>query len=154
MKPIRITVLFSLVMLLTSITLNAQSIPIVKANIPFSFVVGSKSFAAGEYSLRSQNLPTGVVMVQSTENYKAGASVTQPLYYLKGAKETQLVFNRYKDDTGAYIYFLSKVWVARDKSGVEFMKSRVEQEAAKRAIKRDMITLVVPNPKGTAAKSD
>lgn len=154
MKPIRITILFSLVMLLTSLTLNAQSISTVKANIPFSFVVGSKSCAAGEYSLRSQNLATGVVLVQRVEDSKAAASLTQPLYFLKGAAETQLVFNRYKDDTGQYIYFLSKIWVAKDKSGVEFVQSRAEREAAKGAIKRDMITLVVPNPKGTAAKGD
>jgi hypothetical protein len=147
MKPIRIIALFSLALLLTSLAVNAQTIPTVKANIPFSFVVGGKSLAAGEYAVGRHNLPRGVVMARSTENGKALAGLTQSLYVIGGSKETKLIFNRYKDDTGDYIYFLSQVWVAGEDSGVEFLKTRIEREASKRAIKRDMITLVVPQTK-------
>ncbi|HEX4947561.1 MAG TPA: hypothetical protein VFZ34_12905 [Blastocatellia bacterium] len=152
MKPI--TILFSLVLLLASITVNAQSLSTkVSANIPFSFVVGSNSLPAGEYDLGNRNLPRNVLVVQNIENFKSLAGLTQPLYKNGGAKETCLIFNRYKDDTGDYIYFLSQVWIVGENSGVEFVKSRVEREAAKRAIKRDMITLVVPT-KPTTGKAD
>jgi hypothetical protein len=154
MKPIRTIVLLSLVLLLTSITVNAQTIPKVTANIPFSFVVGGKSLPAGEYDLGRQNLPGGVLLVQNTENAKALAGMTQPLQANGGAKETVLIFNRYKDDTGDYIYFLSQVWVEGHERGLEFLKHRVEREASKRAIKRDMITLVVPNTKRPVEKGD
>ena len=154
MKPIRTIVLLSLVLLLTSITVNAQAIPKVTANIPFSFVVGSKSLAAGKYDLGSRYMPGGVLVVQNTANTKSLAGLTQPLYINGGSKETKLIFNRYKDDTGEYIYFLSQVWVEGQDKGMEFLKHRAEREASKRAIKRDMITLVVPNTKRTAEQGD
>lgn len=154
MKQIRIIVLFGLMLLLTSFTLNAQSLPNVEANIPFSFVVGSKSLPAGEYRLGRQNLPLDILMVQNKDNFKALSGLTQPLYATTRLKETKLIFNRYKDDTGQYIYFLSQVWIEGNEKGVEFLKHRVEREAAKRAIKRDMITLVVPNTKRPVEKGD
>lgn len=154
MKPIRTIVLLSLVLLFTSIAVTAQSIPTVTANIPFSFVVGSKSLAAGKYDLGSRYMPGGVMVVQNTENAKALVGLTQPLQVNGGAKETVLIFNRYKDDTGDYIYFLSQVWVEGRDRGMEFLKHRVEREASKRAIKRDMITLVVPNTNRTTEKGD
>lgn len=154
MKPIRTIVLLSLVLLLTSNTVNAQAIPTVTANIPFSFVVSGKSLAAGKYDLGSRNLPGGILLVQNTESSKALAGLTQPLYVNGGSKETKLIFNRYKDDTGEYIYFLSQVWVEGQDKGMEFLKHRAEREASKRAIKRDMITLVVPNTKRTAEQGD
>jgi hypothetical protein len=144
--------MLSLLLTLASLTVYAQS-P-VKAKIPFSFVVGSKSLPAGEYTVGNRNLPRGVLLVQNAENYKSLAWLTQPSYASGGSKETKLIFNRYKDDTGDYIYFLSQVWVEGDERGVEFIKSRVEREASKRAIKRDMITLVVPSRKRTAEKAD
>ena len=154
MKPIRTIVLFSLALLLASVTVNAQSIPRVTANIPFSFVVSGKSLPAGEYDLGNRNLPRGILMVQNQQNFKALSGLTQSLQVNGGAKETKLIFNRYKDDTGDYLYFLSQVWVEGNDTGVEFLKHRAEREASKRAIRRDMITLVVPKAKRSAEKGD
>lgn len=154
MKSIRIIILFSLCLMLASLTVSAQSLDKITANIPFSFVVGNKSLPAGQYNLGNRNLPRDVLVVQNNESFKSLAGLTQSRYVKGGSQETKLIFNRYKDETGADVYFLSQVWVEGLDRGMEFLKHRVEREAAKRAIKRDMITLVIPHTKRTGEKAD
>jgi hypothetical protein len=66
----------------------------------------------------------------------------------KAPTETVLIFNRYRENGGEVSHFLSQVWVEGMTTGYEFFKFRVEREAALRAAKRDIITIVVPLANG------
>jgi hypothetical protein len=141
-------IMLSLLVMVSGISAGAQNtVGKVIAHIPFDFVVGSKSLSAGEYNLGNRNLPGGVLAVQNADNYKSAAALTQRVQAKSASKDTRLIFNRYKDDAGEFVYFLSQVWVEGEDTGIEFVKHRVERDAAKKAVRRDLITLVVNRAK-------
>ena len=103
---------------------HAQSI-MIKADIPFDFVVGEKQLQSGEYHVKQ--LQQGVILVQGKDPGSSAIVLTSGARATKTSDAGKLVFNRYGDQ-----YFLSKVWAAWSDMGRELRKSRLEREVAQR----------------------
>ncbi len=98
----------------------------VRANVPFSFSVGSKVLPAGEYNIGSISSNTHTLLVKAN-NGKASMIVnSNSAQTLEAAQKTKLVFNRYGSQ-----YFLSAVWTQGSTSGVQLPKSSREKELAR-----------------------
>jgi len=76
----------------------------IRTTIPFDFMIGSKSFAAGEYVVR-QDVSPSVLAIASADHRSALMTLTFGVQSLEKPGEGKLVFNRYGDQ-----YFLSQVW--------------------------------------------
>jgi hypothetical protein len=103
---------------------QAQSI-MLKANIPFDFVVGEKRLPSGEYHVKSLN-PV-LTQIQSKDGHSTAIVLTTGMQAAKISDAGKLVFNRYGDQ-----YFMSKIWAPSSDSGRELPKSRLEREVAQR----------------------
>jgi hypothetical protein len=101
---------------------QAQSI-ILKADIPFDFVVGDKQLHSGEYNVKQTH--PGVMLIQSKDARSSAMVLTTAAEAGKISDVGKLVFNRYGDQ-----YFLSKIWASD--SGRQLPKSRLEREVAQR----------------------
>ena len=107
---------------------QAQSV-MLKANIPFDFVVGEKQLPPGEYQVKS--LHQAVTQIQSMDARSSAIALTKGMQAGKISDGGKLVFNRYGDQ-----YFLSEIWGAWSDAGRQFPKSRLEREVAQRSANR------------------
>lgn len=95
----------------------------LKADIPFDFVVGDKQLHSGEYHVK-QTLP-GVTLIQGKVKGSSAMVLTTATHARQISDAGKLVFNRYGDQ-----YFLSKIWAPSSDTGCELRKSRLEREVA------------------------
>src|SRR6266404_3151675 len=115
---------FCLSAMLGSVCLNAQNI--MTAKIPFDFTVGTKSFTAGEYIVRSESARP-VLALESADHKSAIMALTQDVHTRTPLSKGKLVFNRYGDQ-----YFLSQVW-RPGATGRQLPKSSAEKEMIAKA---------------------
>ena len=138
----RFTVL-SFLLMLTAVTVSAQSERIRVTNIPFSFIAGQKTLPAGEYTLEPIRKGSDYVwLVQSKAGRASALFATNPVRASETPEETRLVFHKYGDQ-----YFLSQVWEAGESAGRALIKSdrerALERQTEKIAMTRETITLNV-----------
>ena len=118
---------FSLVLvaaaLLFASTAQAQEI-LVKANIPFDFVVGDTVYSAGTYTIAPALYSTSAMLLEGPDarNIVMSNHCSSAL----PSKTTVLVFDRMGDT-----YFLNQVRVQGRSDGREFPKSKAERKLAK-----------------------
>lgn len=99
----------------------------VSADIPFNFVVGSKTYPAGAYSIGTMSDRDSKVLLLRAANGNASAAVmSNAAENLTPADKTKLVFNRYGNQ-----YFLSQVWLSGEAQGRQLPKSNREKEVGK-----------------------
>jgi hypothetical protein len=103
---------------------QAQS-PILRADIPFDFVVLGTRLHSGEYHVKQMS--PEVTLIQSKDARSSAIVLTRAVPAGKISDVGKLVFNRYGDQ-----YFLSKIWEASSASGRQLPKSRLEREVAQR----------------------
>ena len=103
---------------------HAQSI-MLKADIPFDFVVGEKRLPSGQYHVKSLN-PV-LTQIESKDARSTAIVLTTGMQAAKISDTGKLIFNRYGDQ-----YFLSKIWVPSSDTGRQLPKSRFEREVAQR----------------------
>ncbi len=119
--------MLSLALLMTVVSVQAQSSGKLEVNIPFEFQVGSQTLPAGEYSVK--RLTPNSVLVRSQDGQHNAIAQTPRAITAKGngkATQEKLVFNQYGDQ-----YFLSQVWMVRGSDGRELYKSDAENQAAR-----------------------
>lgn len=143
MRIVKIIISLSLFLMVMGGSVAAQDVNL-RANIPFEFVVGDVAMPAGVYDVTKLNASSGLFRVRDQEGNYAAARLVMRAERLKVPTETVLIFNRYRENGGEVSHFLSQVWVKGMNTGYEFFKYRAEREAALRAAKRDIITIVVP----------
>jgi hypothetical protein len=98
----------------------------VRANIPFNFTVGSKTFPAGTYDVGTIGLSdTKMLQLQARDGSSSMMIASNTAENLKPADETKLVFNQYRDR-----YFLSQIWAVGETRGHQLPKSSREKEVA------------------------
>ena len=116
--------LIGLGLLLATASAYAQT-GVVKANVPFNFIVEKTQVPAGEYLI--QNLSTsGLAMsIQSSDRKMVKVVLPNACESSQAQPKTKLVFHRYGDQ-----YFLSQIWTAGNNRGSELPKSRRETEVA------------------------
>jgi hypothetical protein len=126
-QAVRLVSLLSL--LLVAGSAIAQSIH-VRGDIPFNFVVGSKTYPAGTYEIGTIDVRNSRTLLLKARDGNASAMInSNAAESLTPANKTKLVFNRYGNQ-----YFLSRVWVNGETLGHQLPKSSREKEMA-----RDMI---------------
>jgi hypothetical protein len=129
-----VTMLVSIIVLAfaTAVATSAQSGGKgLKANIPFDFVVGDKTLAAGDYSVRQITANADGILVRSNQNGHSAMRLTNALTAGAPKRKTTLTFLRYGDT-----YYLSQVWMAGSSQGREMVKSKSER-AAERQLARN-----------------
>ena len=130
-QSLRIFLMFSLFAILAASSAQAQSAAREQtANIPFSFMVGDKTFAAGTYTVARINPQSDAtaLVIKSTDGRARRIVLTTPVQANKAQAKARLVFNRYGDQ-----YFLAQVWTQADDTGHEIRRSRSENTLLARA---------------------
>ena len=143
-QSLRIVVLFSFLAILAVSSVRAQTGREMTASIPFTFVVGNKTFPAGEYNVTRVNPQSdkAALAIRSTDGRVAQIVLATSIQSGKAQESARLVFTRYEDQ-----YFLSQVWTPADQMGLELRKSRSERtllarnRAGERAPQRTVIAL-------------
>lgn len=101
----------------------------LEARIPFDFVVGNQTLAAGDYTVKGGD-GAGSIMIKSTEQGSASFALADSVVARKTPAEGRLVFNKYGDR-----YFLATVWEPGNDIGRSLRMSKREKEMASRVVK-------------------
>jgi hypothetical protein len=110
-----------------AVSTNAQSAHGVRANVPFDFTVGDKTFQAGKIVAALPGSEAGPMAIRNINNGQHTLRIARTLRGADASDSAKLVFRKYGNR-----YFLAEVWVP-GLSGWEVMKSRSE-----RAIEREL----------------
>ena len=137
--------MFSLLLILTAVSVAAQSERSKITNIPFSFIVGEKTFPAGDYTVEPNRRDYDKVwLVQSRDGHASVLFATMPVRASETQEKTKFVFHKYGDQ-----YFLSQIWTPGGNSGRELLMPRLERALAKNAT--ELQTVVLAN--GSAGRN-
>jgi hypothetical protein len=90
---------------------------IVKANIPFDFVVGNQSFPAGHYSVALSG--AGLLELRDSDGRVVANALTQSVQALNQAAQPKL---RFEDEAGLHV--LTQVWQQGDSTGRQILRSK------------------------------
>ena len=137
MKNVRF-VLFGLSVLLMAAAAEAQQTK-MQAEIPFDFVVGDRSYPAGEYSLKS--VTGDGTVIQFTNDLGVRNVPSNSCRNATPATQSKLVFRKMGDE-----YFLYQIWTAGNLSGREFPKSNTEIRLAQRHEKSQLVIVAANIP--------
>jgi hypothetical protein len=99
-------VIAALLVIASGAPANAQSGRLVRASVPFDFVIKEKALPAGNYTFEA--LPVGgseALRVQSSDGHISVIVLTEPVRREGDEAQAKIVFNRFGDQ-----YFLSQVW--------------------------------------------
>lgn len=109
----------------------AQAPEKVVVNVPFDFVVGDKTLAAGEYSVRSVSTGrTQAFLVKSADGRDSCITLTNSVQAGSSSKESKLVFRQYGSR-----YFLSQIWTAGANVGRVIPRSRLQRDAEREEVR-------------------
>ena len=114
------------VMLAALTPVRAQAVLGVHVTIPFDFVVAGESFQAGDYYLRRDSAPQGVLMITNRDEMTSSFFMADFDDHPVPQGRSRLIFDRYEDQ-----YFLREVWV----TGAESYK--LPESRAERSVKRE-----------------
>ncbi|HVO80408.1 MAG TPA: hypothetical protein VMT28_06745 [Terriglobales bacterium] len=98
---------------------------VLKVKVPFNFNIGTQTFPAGEYSLRS--LLPHTMHLRNQSGQVLTSIATNSIESSEVSKSVKLVFNGYAGQ-----YFLTQIWTPGDSTGRELVKSSAEIELAKK----------------------
>ncbi len=110
---------------------DAHSTRLVRADVPFQFIVGDKTLPAGKYDVASINTEGDALSIRSADCRNTAVRLTNSIEPKKNNTEARLVFHRYGQR-----YFLAEIWRGGDNTGRSLQKSREE-----RAIERELATM-------------
>jgi hypothetical protein len=118
---------------LTVAAFGQNNSAVLKADIPFSFVVANRTLPPGQYVL--SNVTERTVRITNPGKQTA---IVQTGKVLGHAPESagKLVFYRYQDT-----YFLAQVWDAGSDTGKLVYRSKAEEEMLRRGLPRETATL-------------
>jgi hypothetical protein len=134
--------MLSLLLMLTAVTVSAQSGRGGVIDIPFNFIIGQKILPPGEYTVGARSVASDTVwLVQSTDNHAGAFFLTIPVRASETQEKTSLVFHKYGDQ-----YFLSQIWIPGSNLGRELSMPRLERELAKNLADRRKVSLTARRP--------
>ena len=137
MQVLKNLTMLSLVLMLTAVSVCAQSVRSKVTNISFSFIVGQKTLPAGEYTLEPNRKDSHIVwLIQRRDGRTRALFTTMPVRASETQEDAKLIFHKYGDQ-----YFLSQIWSRGENSGRELLMPRLERELAKNAIERQTVVL-------------
>jgi hypothetical protein len=133
-----ICTLLSIAMLLvaTSVCIQAQERPLTTVTVPFAFTVENSSLPAGSYTV-SVLPPYNMLKLQSTDGRNVVMIRAIPSKSSADSKQAKFVFNRIGDE-----YFLSQVWELGSKTHRDLFLGNRAQELAKNHTNEQVKTVV------------
>lgn len=136
-QAFRTVTMASLVLILTAVSVCAQSERSGVLNIPFNFIVQGKTLPAGKYTIEPNRRDYDKVwLVRSKDGRTTVLFTTTRVQGRETQEQSKLIFHRYGDQ-----YFLSQIWRTGDNSGRELLMNRRERELAKNAIERKTVVV-------------
>jgi hypothetical protein len=110
---------------------------VLKARIPFPFVVAGHTLPAGRYVLST----LGDETVRLANSHNQGAFVmTSTIDARVPANAGKLIFHRYEDT-----YFLAEVWRGGSSQGKRVFKSPAEEDMEREGLRREIAVLRIEN---------
>jgi len=129
-QVVRTFAALGLMLMLTTISVSAQSERRMVINIPFDFIIGKSALKAGQYTVEPRERNFGSVwMIRNRSNHAAVFVMTMPVSS-KTQQEGMLVFHKYGDQ-----FFLSQIWIPGSATGGELYISGLERDVAKNSVK-------------------
>ena len=128
--------MLNLLLIVTAISVAAQSSRSKITTIPFSFTVGEKTLPAGEYTVEPYTTQK-VWLVRSRDGLSSVLFNTNGIRAFETQDNGKLVFRQYGGQ-----HFLSQIWTAGENAGRELVVRRPKGELSKNGVERD--TVVVP----------
>jgi hypothetical protein len=121
------------VLLVAAVAASPSDPAVLKADIPFPFVVANHTLPAGHYEVST----LGEQTLRIANTHKQGAFVlTSKVAGHSPESSGKLVFYRYQGT-----YFLAQVWGLAKGSGQQLFKSREEEELESKGIHREISVL-------------
>jgi hypothetical protein len=124
-----VTMLVSIIALafMTAVVSNAQShSQKLRANIPFEFVVGDKTLAAGDYTVGAiTSTSSEGILVRSADGRHSAIRLTNTVQAKAPQNRAMLTFRRYGSS-----YYLAQIWTPGSAEGREMVRSKAERDAA------------------------
>lgn len=117
--------LIGLGLLLATASAYAQT-GVVKANVPFNFIVNKTELPAGQYRIQPMGITAGAMAIESPNGKVVKAFLPTACQSPQTQKTTKLVFHRYGTQ-----YFLAQIWRAGNDLGQELPASGLETEVAR-----------------------
>jgi len=138
--------LIAMIALMVGQPAKAQSLAYgLRANIPFDFKVGDKTFSAGQYTVNRALQDDSVIKVSSLEGKANTFRATTEVSTRNARDKGTLVFHRYGDQ-----YYLAQVWPAGASTGRSLPMSRSERDiknqqsdSVGQATQREMETVTI-----------
>ena len=130
-KGLTMSLLIAIALVTAVNSANGQSSTRSVANIPFDFVVGDSTLAAGKYDVRAMTSTGATLRISNTENEESAIRLSSTLTQLNINDKGKLVFHRYGNQ-----YFLAEVWTAGERSGRKLTKS-----AGEKAVEREIAAI-------------
>jgi len=118
-----ILAIVGIAVMLVANSASADSGTELRASIPFDFTVGKTLMPAGQYTVRTDHIGSGVLCIEARDGGRPVMIMTNTAYAAHSKNESSLVFQRYGNQ-----YFLSKVWTVGSDIGCELIKTRAERE--------------------------
>ena len=117
--------LIGLGLLLATASAYAQT-GVVKATVPFNFIVNKTELPAGDYRIQPMGITASAMAIESPDGKVVKAFLPNACESAQAQKTTKLVFHRYGSQ-----YFLSQIWKAGNDRGQELPASGLETEIAR-----------------------
>jgi hypothetical protein len=130
MKNLR-SILAALVVLIMATAAHAQQAATLSATVPFNFVVGDRTYPAGDYLFRNSG---SLIKITNPEQGKTEMTLSNACESLRPSTDSRLVFDR----MGGY-FFLRKIWVAGESHGRELPRTRTEIRLAQNHEKQESV---------------
>ena len=129
-RAFALSILF-LLLTVSSVSVFAQSDRQTVVNIPFDFIVGDKSMAAGKYVIERNKRDSDTVWTITSKDTGASRKVflTVPMRSNETQQETRLMFHRYEN-----YYFLTAFWTAGGNTGRELQQSDRERNLGEKLL--------------------
>jgi hypothetical protein len=127
--------LIGLGLLLATASAYAQT-GVVKANVPFNFIVEKTEVPAGQYLIQPIGTAGAAMAIESSDRKLVKVFLPNSCETLKTPENSKLVFHRYGDQ-----YFLAQIWMEGDQRGSELAKSQREREVALDSTAQDVVVV-------------
>ena len=105
----------------TLVSANAQSTPLVTADVPFDFIVSNKTLPSGKYTVKSATSDGRGLSISSREGKSSAIVLTVDVAQTSKMRIARMVFHRYGQQ-----YFLAEIW-SGDNWGRQLMECKRER---------------------------
>jgi hypothetical protein len=141
-QTLKMFAMSSLLLMVTAVSVAAQSSRTKTTIIPFTFTVGEKTLPAGEYTIEPYRKDySNVWVVKSRDGHSNVLFTTNSVQTVKTQKRDKIVFRQYGGQ-----YFLSQIWSAGANSGRELVVRRPKSDLATNFVEQETVVVAIGSP--------